>query len=198
MPFSFNGLQYIVGTPETVEGMQALKALRPFDDAVIAFLNDLSGELRKIREYPDVATVGFWCRKAALMQEKAKIDDAGERFGKGIVFHSTPSNVPVNFAFSFAAGLLAGFDRSFAVRYSFLLSFPAVLCACLLKLIEALRCGFDRSLLLPCLAGAAAAALAGLPAIRLVRSLTQRGKLRHFAYYCWALGLSAIIATLVV
>ena len=31
-----------------------------------------------------------------------------ERFGKGIVFHSTPSNVPVNFAFSFAAGLLAG------------------------------------------------------------------------------------------
>ncbi len=97
-----------------------------------------------------------------------------------------------------AAGLLAGFDRSFAGRYSFLLSFPAVLGACLLKLIEALRCGFDRSLLLPCLAGAAAAALAGLPAIRLVRSLTQRGKLRHFAYYCWALGLSAIIATLVV
>ncbi len=108
MPFSFNGLQYIVGTPETVEGMQALKALRPFDDAVIAFLNDLSGELRQIREYPDVATFGFWCRKAALVQEKAKIDDVGERFGKGIVFHSTPSNVPVNFAFSFAAGLLAG------------------------------------------------------------------------------------------
>ena len=108
MPFSFNGLQYIVGTPETVEGMRALKALRPFDDAVIAFLNDLSGELRKVREYPDVATFGFWCRKAALLQEKAKIDDVGERFGKGIVFHSTPSNVPVNFAFSFAAGLLAG------------------------------------------------------------------------------------------
>ena len=51
MPFSFNGLQYIVGTPETVEGMRGLKALRPFDDAVTAFLNDLSGELRKIREY---------------------------------------------------------------------------------------------------------------------------------------------------
>ena len=108
MPFSFNGLQYTVGTPETVEGMRTLKALRPFDDAVIAFLNDLSGELRKVREYPDVATFGFWCRKAALLQEKAKYDDIGERFGKGIVFHSTPSNVPVNFAFSFAAGLLAG------------------------------------------------------------------------------------------
>ena len=108
MPFSFNGLQYVVGTPETVEGMKALKPLRPFDDAVIAFLNDLSGELRKVREYPDVATFGFWCRKAALLQEKAKYDDIAERFGKGVVFHSTPSNVPVNFAFSFAAGLLAG------------------------------------------------------------------------------------------
>ena len=108
MPFSFNGLQYVVGTPETVEGMKALKPLRPFDDAVIVFLNDLSGELRKVREYPDVATFGFWCRKGALHQEKARYDDLSERFGKGIVFHSTPSNVPVNFAFSFAAGLLAG------------------------------------------------------------------------------------------
>ena len=108
MPFSFNGLQYVVGTPGTVEGMKGLKPLRPFDDAVIGFLNDLSGELRKIREYPDAATFGFWCRRAALLQEKAKYDDIGERFGKGVVFHSTPSNVPVNFAFSFAAGLLAG------------------------------------------------------------------------------------------
>ena len=108
MPFSFNGLQYVVGTPETVEGMKALKPLRPFDDAVIAFLNDLSGELRKVREHPDAATFCFWCRKAALLQEKAKYDDIAERFGKGVVFHSTPSNVPVNFAFSFAAGLLVG------------------------------------------------------------------------------------------
>ena len=108
MQLSFNELQYVVGTPEIVEAMNTIKPLRPFDDRVISFLNDLSGELRKIREYSDVATFGFWCRKGALLQEKAKYDDIEERFGKGIVFHSTPSNVPVNFAFSFAAGLLAG------------------------------------------------------------------------------------------
>ena len=108
MQLSFKDLQYVVGTPETVEQMKKAKPLHPFDDRVIAFLNDLSSALRKNREYPDVATFGFWCRKGALLQEKAKYDDAGERFGKGIVFHSTPSNVPVNFAFSFAAGLLAG------------------------------------------------------------------------------------------
>ena len=108
MPQNFNELQYIVGTPEITEAMAGVKPLRPFDESAIAFLNDLSAELRKVREYPDVATFGFWCRKAALMQEKAKYDDLAERFGKGVVFHSTPSNVPVNFAFSFAAGLLSG------------------------------------------------------------------------------------------
>ena len=108
MQLSFNELQYVVGSPSVVENMQNVKVLRPFDDEVIAFLNDLSGILRKDREYSDVATFGFWCRKAALLKEKEKYDDVTERFGKGIVFHSTPSNVPVNFAFSFAAGLLAG------------------------------------------------------------------------------------------
>ena len=108
MQLNFKDLQYVVGSPETAEAMPGLKPLRPFEDGIIEFLNDLSGELRKNRAYSDVATFGFWCRRAALLQEKAKVDDCTERLGKGIVFHSTPSNVPVNFAFSFAAGLLAG------------------------------------------------------------------------------------------
>jgi len=82
--------------------------LAPFDDNVLEFFNDLSKPLMKVREYTDVVTFGFWCRKAALLKEKEKYDDLKYRLGKGIVFHSTPSNVPVNFAFSFAAGLLAG------------------------------------------------------------------------------------------
>lgn len=108
MQLSFKDLQYVIGSPEVVETMPSVRFLRPFDEDVLSFLNDLSAMLRKNREYPDVATFGFWCRKAALLQEKAKYDDVNERFGKGIVFHSTPSNVAVNFAFSFASGLLAG------------------------------------------------------------------------------------------
>ena len=108
MQLSFNELQYVVGSPEIVENMKNLKVLRPFDDLALAFLNDLSALLRTNREYSDVATFGFWCRKAAILKEKEKYDDISERLGKGIVFHSTPSNVPVNFAFSFASGLLAG------------------------------------------------------------------------------------------
>ena len=91
------------------------------------------------------------------------------------------------------AGVLAGLRREDAVGYSFLLSLPAVLGACLVKLPEALRDGLDRALLLPALAGAGAAALSGLLAIRLVGRLARRGKFRRFSLYCWALGLAAII-----
>ena len=108
MQHGFPELQYVIGNEETVERMPFLRSLQPFSEEVLSFLNALSAILMHIRDYPDVATFGFWCRKAALLQEKAKYDDLQERLGKGIVFHSTPSNVPVNFAFSFASGLLAG------------------------------------------------------------------------------------------
>lgn len=108
MQLNFNELQYVVGTAETVSNMKRARVLKPFDNQVISFLNDLSALLITNRTYPDVATFGFWCRKSAVLKEKAQYDDISERFGKGIVFHSTPSNVPVNFAFSFVSGLLAG------------------------------------------------------------------------------------------
>jgi len=84
--------------------------LKPFDDAVLDFFNSLSKRLVSVREYSDVATFGFWCRRASLLKEKENYSslDLGTRLGRGIIFHSTPSNVPVNFAYSFAAGLLAG------------------------------------------------------------------------------------------
>ena len=40
MQLSFNDLQYVIGSPETVEQMQSIKPLRPFDDDVIAFFNE--------------------------------------------------------------------------------------------------------------------------------------------------------------
>lgn len=108
MQLNFNELEYVIGTPEIAENMTKVKVFQPFDDRIIEFFNALSAKLRVNREYSDVATFGFWCRKAALTIEKNKYDDLAVRLGKGVIFHSTPSNVPVNFAFSFATGFLAG------------------------------------------------------------------------------------------
>lgn len=106
---NMGGLNYIVGNDSIVSNMPNIKSMSPFADEAITFLNDLSKILMRTgREYSDVATFGFWCRRSALLKEKEKYDDLSHRLGRGIVFHSTPSNVPVNFAFSFAAGLLAG------------------------------------------------------------------------------------------
>lgn len=84
----------------------------PFDDLVIDFLNTLSKELyneKDIRQFPDVATFAFFCRKANVSALKNKfLDEKSINIGRGVVFHIAPSNVPVNFAYSLVAGLLAG------------------------------------------------------------------------------------------
>lgn len=109
MPFNSSEIKYVIGNTQIIEHMVDIQPLPLFCEEIISFLNDLSIKIIKEgREFSDVATFGFWCRKANIVQEKTKYDDISERLGRGIVFHSTPSNVPVNFAFSFVAGLLAG------------------------------------------------------------------------------------------
>ena len=109
MPQVFDELNYVVGTSETIEKMRSVSTMVIFSDKAVTFLNALSKILLKTgKAYSDVITFAFWCRKAALLTEKAKYDTAELRLGRGIAFHSTPSNVPINCAFSFATGLLAG------------------------------------------------------------------------------------------
>lgn len=100
---------YIVGDKGTVLNMSTLAPLQPFEGAVVEFLNKLSHRLLKAKTgYSDVSTFAFWCRKAHIISERDKYSERDSRLGRGIIFHSTPSNVAVNFAFSFVAGLLAG------------------------------------------------------------------------------------------
>ena len=83
----------------------------PYDDLLCDFLNDLSRELRSFKEisdYPDVMAFAFWCRKSNISKLKKEFNDGTSRLGLGVVFHIAPSNVPVNFAFSFVFGLLSG------------------------------------------------------------------------------------------
>lgn len=109
MQLNFDDVRFIVGTAQTVQQMPELPPMELFAEEVISFLDDLSKSvMAKGRLFSDVVTFGFWCRKASLIHEKNNYDDIHSRLGRGIVFHSTPSNVAVNFAFSFVAGLLAG------------------------------------------------------------------------------------------
>ena len=87
------------------------RPFEPYDELLCKFLNDLSVELRSRNDssaYPDVIAFAFWCRKANIAKLKTGFNNKENRLGLGMVFHITPSNVPVNFAFSFVFGLLSG------------------------------------------------------------------------------------------
>ena len=96
-----------------------------------------------------------------------------------------------------AAGLSRGFSREFAVKFSFLLSIPAVLGANLLSLIDAAQAGIDWSLMPMYAAGVITAAVSGYLAIRLLKFITQRGSFGAFCYYCWGAGLVTLILSLI-
>ena len=94
---------------ERIKAMQTAPSLRPFSEKAVEFLGELSGQLFKMaRPYADVIAYAYWCRRAALTSYAEEYKDSDRRLGRGLVFHIAPSNVPVNFAFSLAAGLLAG------------------------------------------------------------------------------------------
>lgn len=96
-----------------------------------------------------------------------------------------------------SAGMALGFDRSFAVRYSFLLSLPAVLGATLLKVLDVVKDGIDPALLPKYLLGMVVAGVVGYFSIRLVNLLAQKNKFGKFAYYCWAIGAVAIVLEII-
>lgn len=88
-----------------------IRPLIPYSDEAVSFLSALSSRLLanpSIRDYPDVAGFAYWCRRSHLAKLSRNLDNQVYRLGRGLVLHIAPANVPVNFAFSLAFGILAG------------------------------------------------------------------------------------------
>jgi undecaprenyl-diphosphatase len=87
-----------------------------------------------------------------------------------------------------AAGVFLGLERGLLVRYSFLLSIPAIAGAFVLELLahrHELLQGFD----LPTYgAGTLAAGVVGYWSIGVLLNMTRSRRLSVFAYYCWVVG----------
>lgn len=101
-----NGVEYVIGTADIVNA-----PIRVYDDTACAFIAELSAEILKsplARTYPDLSALAFWGRKANLQKLKEAFGDTAGRLGRGLCFHIAPSNIPVNFAFTYLFGLLAG------------------------------------------------------------------------------------------
>lgn len=102
-----NDIEYLVGKKSKLNIFQ-----NPFNTNVVNFLNDFSKKLDKSlkrKMYPDIKALSFFCRKQHILSLKKKhTDENAVRFGIGLLFHITPSNIPTNFAYSLIFGLITG------------------------------------------------------------------------------------------
>lgn len=91
------------------------------------------------------------------------------------------------------AGCFVGYERRFAVRFSFLLSIPAVLGANILSIGDAVQAGINGAEVPMYLVGVVTAAVTGYLCIRLLKYVADKGRFGAFAYYCWAVGILTLV-----
>jgi len=92
-----------------------------------------------------------------------------------------------------SSGLFSGFKREYAVKYSFLLSIPAIIGANVLSLPELFSTGIASTSVLPYIFGTVTSALTGIASMKIIIYISKKSNFRIFSYYCWAVGLLAII-----
>lgn len=93
------------------------------------------------------------------------------------------------------AGLATGQDREYAMKFSLLMSIPAVLGANFLSFLKAMD-EIDWSSMPVYLLGMVVAMVSGYFSIVLLRRIVQRGKFGNFTYYLWGVGAFTLIASL--
>lgn len=79
------------------------------------------------------------------------------------------------------------------MRFSFLMSIPAILGANILSLKDALEGSIIWADVPVYLVGVVVAAASGYACIRLLKMIAEKGRFGAFAYYCWAVGLVTLI-----
>lgn len=97
-----------------LETLKELRSLRVGEDIVSIFLDDVSKTLlknKKLREYPELVSLGYWLRKAnthKLGQNIKSKSDHKILMPRGVALHFAPSNVNTMFVYSWAISLLCG------------------------------------------------------------------------------------------
>lgn len=91
------------------------------------------------------------------------------------------------------ACLLCGFDKSYAVKYSFIMSIPAILGALVLELKNFSGISVSSLELVNYITGTAVAGVVGYISIKTMLVIVRGKKFRGFAIYCLIIGLFAVI-----
>ncbi len=101
-----NNVNYLVGKRKILNEFST-----PYNENICNFISEFSKELNNnkfSKNFPDIKTLAFWCRKKNILNLKKKFISNKTRVGLGLIFHITPSNIPTNFAYSLIFGLITG------------------------------------------------------------------------------------------
>lgn len=98
------------------------------------------------------------------------------------------------YGITLSTGILCGFNKRFAVKYSFIISIPAIIGVIVYDLRVAMTSSIINFPYILCgFVGAATACIVGVFSIRIMINFVQNKKLRYFSIYCFIIGMIAII-----
>lgn len=92
-----------------------------------------------------------------------------------------------------AACILCGLDRRFAVKYSFILSIPAILGAAVLEIKDVVAEPMEMGQIGIYAVGMVFSAVVGYICIKTMLVVVRNKKFKYFSYYCFIVGVVAIV-----
>lgn len=96
-----------------------------------------------------------------------------------------------------AAGLACGFTREFAVKYSFIMSIPTILGACILELPDLASAKLSGGEIFNYIVGMIVAGVVGFVCIKFMLRVVKNNKFKGFSIYCLCAGLISIVCYMV-
>ncbi len=96
-----------------------------------------------------------------------------------------------------AAGLACGFTREFAVKYSFIMSIPTILGACILELPDLASAKLSGGEIFNYIVGMIVAGVVGFVCIKFMLRVVKTNKFKGFSIYCLCAGLISIVCYMV-
>ena len=138
---------------------------------------------------------GFVLMLADFMSKRVKKRDVSAFSAFGIGLFQLAAVVPglSRSGSTISGGLLFGLEREEAVKFSFMMSIPAILGANLLNIPDVLSTPVASGDLGYYLIGMAAAMISGFCAMKLLVYISERSKFGFFAYYCIAVGTLTLV-----
>lgn len=104
-------ITFELGDVTALNSIFEFEGTAPFSEELICFLDEWSKEIRSLAEASmraDIASFGFFIRRAHLLQLREAYAKHLKAVGRGVILHYAPANLPTLFAYSMITSLLAG------------------------------------------------------------------------------------------